>query len=374
MKHIALITWIAGGNFGTSLQCFALNKFLTDHGYNCTYLWQPQVHISFLKGIMKRLFTALGVLQLRDEYRLRKRLDYKKQKKLKRFLDENIKQFRVRDNRQLEQFVQSIDVLCVGSDQVWNAYYNFDPFNFLSFGGETKRISFASSVGTKNFPAEHSAKIEKLLKKFDHISVREETGREAIVELTGRTDIKTVLDPTFLLTDKDWKCVGENAKIEINVPKKYILVYFVGQNPSYREQLERVRKETCINDIIVIPLIEDSSINSIEGAIVYREAAISEFVSLIEQAAWVCTDSFHATAISINLSQNFTEFLRFKDADRASQNSRIYDILDTFGLSDRLYNKDNKAWAEPIAYNQIARKLANLRKDSTDWLLNAIEN
>ena len=33
MKNVVLVTWIGGGNYGTSLQSFALHKKLSDLGY-----------------------------------------------------------------------------------------------------------------------------------------------------------------------------------------------------------------------------------------------------------------------------------------------------------------------------------------------------
>lgn len=37
-KKIMLVTWLGGGNFGTSLQSFALTKKLNTMGYYCCFL------------------------------------------------------------------------------------------------------------------------------------------------------------------------------------------------------------------------------------------------------------------------------------------------------------------------------------------------
>jgi hypothetical protein len=266
-----------------------------------------------------------------------------------------------------------MDVFCVGSDQVWNAYYKFNSFNFLDFAEDSKRISYASSMGTKDFPEEYKNDIKPLLSKFSHISLREEAGCNAVAKLTGRRDIKKVLDPTFLLDEEDWKHVGDKAEIEFELPKEYILVYLIGNNENYAKQIEYLKQRTGINNIIVIPAVENPNL-TIKGAIIYRYAAVAEFIFLLYHATWVCTDSFHATAISINMGKNFTEFLRFKDGDKASQNSRIYDILNTFKLSDRLYTEENINWAKPIDFTKVHSILQALRKDSSEWLVNAIEH
>ena len=256
---------------------------------------------------------------------------------------------------------------------MWNAYYNFNPFNFLNFAKDCKRISYASSMGTKDFPEKFKNDIKQLLSKFSYISLREEAGCNAVAKLTGRKDIKKVLDPTFLLNAEDWLRVGEKAEIEIELPKEYILVYLIGNNDNYAKQVECLKQKTGINNVIIIPAVENPKL-TINGAIIYRYAAVSEFIYLLYHATWVCTDSFHATAISINLGKNFTEFLRFKDGDKASQNSRIYDVLNTFQLSDRLYTEECSNWSKPIDFTVAHGILQTLRKDSSEWLVNAIEH
>ena len=100
---------------------------------------------------------------------------------------------------------------------------------------------------------------------------------------------------------------------------------------------------------------------------------IAEWINLIRNAEFVCTDSFHATAVSINLEQNFVEFMRFKDSDKSSQNSRIYDVLNHYGLSSRIYNNEKSDWALPIYYSLITKKLDSDREKSVNFLSNAIE-
>lgn len=74
------------------------------------------------------------------------------------------------------------DAYIVGSDQVWNfgkgnlrIFKNVIHSYFLDFGkSETKRISYAASWGGRNnFLGNEKSEIQKLLKNFDFISVRE---------------------------------------------------------------------------------------------------------------------------------------------------------------------------------------------------------
>jgi hypothetical protein len=371
-KRIQIVTWLGNGNFGTSLQSYALYHFLSIKGYDCSILSSFNYKHFSLKGYLKMILSALGIMKIRERRKIKKASDSRKLMKLSEFFEHNIRQESVSNPWQYRNLLRNTDVFCVGSDQVWNAYFNFSPFNFLDFAGNVKRISYASSMGTKDFPEEYKETIKNLLLKFAHISLRETTGRKAVSRLTGRNDIKTVLDPTFLLTAKDWNSVSEQSRIEISLPKNYMLVYLIGNNDNYPKQVRELQTKTGIENVIVIPAVENPNFE-IKGSIVYRDAAVAEFVKLIKDAAWVCTDSFHATALSINIGKNFTEFLRFKDSDQGSQNSRIYDVLDTFMLQNRLYNEMQDLWSKPIDYKESHAILDHLRMDSTDWLVNAIE-
>lgn len=94
---------------------------------------------------------------------------------------------------------------------------------------------------------------------------------------------------------------------------------------------------------------------------------------LIQHAELVCTDSFHATAISINLSIDFIEFLRFNNDDNKSQNSRIYDLLEHYQLQERIYTP-HKDITQKIKYDPIKCILEKDRIDSMAYLINAIES
>lgn len=371
-KRIQIVTWLGNGNFGTSLQSYALYHFLSIKGYDCSILSPFNYKHFSLKGYLKMILSAVGIMKIRERRKIRKAADSKKLIKLSKFFENNIRQKAVSNPWQYKKLLRSTDVFCDGSDQVWNAYFNFSAFNFLDFAGNVKRISYASSMGTKDFPEKYKETIKNLLLKFAHISLRETTGREAVSRLTGRKDSKTVLDPTFLLTAEDWSSVAKQSQIEISVSKNYMLVYLIGNNDNYPKQVRELQEKTGIENVIIIPAVENPNFE-IQGSIVYRNAAVAEFVKLLKDATWVCTDSFHATALSINFGKNFTEFLRFKDSDKGSQNSRIYDVLDTFKLQNRLYNEMQEMWYKPIDYKESHEILNHLRTDSTDWLINAIE-
>ena len=372
MNNITLVTWLGSGNFGTSLQSFALHRKLQDLGYSVTFLSGCPKKFT-IKNKIKYVLGLIGVDLSSIKRIIKGEKLTPKQKKLKRFIKDNYNLAEaINSKRQLDRIVDSTDVFVTGSDQIWNTVYCFNPFYFLDFAKDKKRIAYASSMGISDFPNEHKQAVKSLLSKFQHVGVREKTAAKAISSLLGRDNIRQVLDPTFLLDKKDWFAISEKAYIEIDINDKYIFCYLIGNNSWYKEQLQDVVASTGIKKVIVVPAVENKDF-SVEGATKYDAAGPLEFIKLIKEAAFVCTDSFHATALSLNMEVPFVEFMRFSDDSKGSQNSRLYDILERYNLTYRIYNKTDKRWAEIIDYSAVSNQINNDRKASLDFLVESIE-
>ena len=368
--RISLVTWLGNGNYGTALQSYALYQKLKLLGYDISFLPYFDRHFR-LKSILKGVLSVVGILQRHDK---KKFVKTKALKKLYAFQKEKYEIRHIYFRKQYKRLLNQTDVLVTGSDQIWNAWYSFNPFYFLDFAKDKKRIAYASSIGTNDFPEKYKGEIKKLLSRFSHIGVREQAAAKAVSTLLNRDDVQQVLDPTFLLEPHEWNELAKEADVEQKLPSKYILCYLIGNNPHYTKQLLNVAAKCGIKNIIIIPAAENKSF-SVPESIVYDAAGPKEFVFLIQHATLVCTDSFHATAISINLSINFIEFLRFKDTDKESQNSRIYDILNHYGLRSKIYSSDDEEeWLKEIDYTLVQAILAKDRIESAKFLIDSIEH
>ena len=368
-KSIGLLTWLASPNYGTNLQAFALFSALKKLGYPTTFICPFAV--PSLKSLPRRM--ARHLLKFLHPRRHQPPAPAtKKSLRVARFIDEEIARTRIRSRADYHRLLRTTDVFCVGSDQLWNSYYTKDTFMLLPWAKGVKRISYATSIGTDDIAPDMRATYRRELRKFAHLSLREETGCRAIAALTSRTDVRRVLDPTLLLTPDDWRAVAQNAEADLPLPSPYILCYLIGANAAYHAQLQDVQQRIGIPRIIHLPAAEASDF-TIPEAIRCEDAGVREFLRLLDGAALVVTDSFHATALSINLRRPFIEFLRFPETAAANQNSRIHDLLSVFHLQNRLYAPDSAAWAEPLDYSPAASLLASARADSLAYLVNAIE-
>ena len=331
-KLLTIVTWKGGENFGTCLQGYALQEKLIALGYH-VYLLPDVPHSKGIKSWIQWVMSCLGLMQFRIW--IKRKHDFQTNKRM-RWENKAYRTLTLWTQWQVNRLIKKTDCFITGSDQIWNTYHHFMPMQFLDFAGDKKRIAYASSIGTNDIKAEYREQVAKWWKKFAHIGVREQRAVEIVQEMTGRTDVRQVLDPTLLMTADEWRQLAADVYYEVLLPKKYIFCYLVGANVRYAEQLRDVQQKLGIKDIVIVPACENPDF-SIEGATVYRMATAVEFVDLLSRAEFVCTDSFHATAFCLNLQKPFVEFMRFKDDDVRSQNSRIHDILGRYGLENRIY-------------------------------------
>ena len=366
---IGIVTWIGNGNFGTTLQAFALQWKLRQEGFDA-YIVAAWKGKSTIKYVCRKLLGILGFPTVQNKAFFIKASPHNGAK-IYGFIREYIKIVHTGIFRDLQDIVKSTDVFMSGSDQIWNVGYKFNPFMFLDFAGDKQRVAYASSIGLSQIPPQNVDKMRRLLSRYSHIGVRERTAVKIVSELLNRNDVTQVLDPTFLLDSSEWERIGSGAKYEMEIPEEFILCYLIGKRDNYEHQLCEVKRQSGIDNVIILPAAENAQF-TIQGAINYAQAGPCEFVDLIRKASLICTDSFHATAVSINFSKNFVEFMRFDETDGNSQNSRIYDLLGRYGLARQIYKEKNESWLLPIQYNKVQRLLSRDRADSWNYLINAI--
>ena len=96
-----------------------------------------------------------------------------------------------------------------------------------------------------------------------------------------------------------------------------------------------------------------------------------EFINLINNAEYVITTSFHATAFSIILEKKFITVPNEKTG------SRMINLLNKLNLEDRIIKSIEEAkknnWNKDINYEQVKNILEKERKKSIDFLKRSIE-
>ena len=263
----------------------------------------------------------------------------------------------------LESSPPQADIYLTGSDQVWGpiAGGSMDKAYCLSFAPQDGIcISFAASFGKSDFVQANQDAFSSLLSRYRMISVREDSGITQLAQM-GIPAVQ-VLDPTLMLSENDWKPFGATRPLK----QDYVLVYQLHNNPELNAYAKRAARE------LGLPLVRlSASLHQISrgGRFVYLPDSHT-FLSYIRHARCVITDSFHATAFSINFSTPFVNILS------PEQNTdRIMSLLRLTGLKQRLLSSpaDTALAAAPVDFTNAHAALSHAREKSLIQLRNAIE-
>ena len=70
---------------------------------------------------------------------------------------------------------------------------------------------------------------------MDYISVREESGKKIVSEISKKEAI-TLVDPTLMLDASEWNKISQKPSSLCN-DEKYILMFFFGKDFRYRKTI-----------------------------------------------------------------------------------------------------------------------------------------
>lgn len=253
------------------------------------------------------------------------------------------------------------DILCTGSDQVWNSGWNDGveyPF-YLSFAGDkTPKISFSASFGKDKLDEKEIEIVKPLLQKYDYLTVREKSA-VSILNNIGIKNVSFTLDPTLFLTKEQWKKHMKKSKTD----EPYIFVYQLNRSKSFDKMAVRFAKSKKMK-LVRLCLRYDQIILPGRKRFIPE---IREFLSLIHNADYVITDSFHATAFSINFNKQFFSVLP------QMYNCRLKDFLGIFNLENRIVSSfSDFESAGMIDYGKVNTILDDERKKSMEHLKYAL--
>ena len=232
----------------------------------------------------------------------------------------------------------------------------------MRFAPFEKRIAFAPSFGRNFVPDYNKRKIRKYISEIKYKSVREASGLDIIKELTGE-DAIVLVDPTLVLNCREWI-----SSLHINEDKKekYLLAYFLDFPSQKAIKAVNDISEKYNLEIVSLPYIfKDKYLSNV------KSAGPREFVEYVKNAAFVCTDSFHGTAFSLNFNIPFFTFER-EYGIAENQSTRIEAILKMTDHSNR-YEANNFASCMDISFEKSNEILNFERRKSLEYLTSILK-
>lgn len=262
----------------------------------------------------------------------------------------------------------------VGSDQVWRPTFSRGIYNyFLDFARnqDVKRIAYAASFGTDEweFTFEQEKVCSELLRKFDKVSVREESAVGLCYQHFGIKP-SLVADPTMLLTASDYRELID--KDNTVIPPHTIMTYILNHKRSVNYDIvDAVAKLMGCTVIEGYPRHRGHEVkmSDINKCIV---KPVEQWLHGIRDAEYVVTDSFHGTVFSLLFNKQFLVI-----DNPVSGSTRLQSILTRFGLSDRLISTPEDVSATTLSaridYKMLNPKIEAFRRESLHYLYDALQ-
>lgn len=390
-KKIGIAAVTYKDNFGSALQTYATQYTLEKLGCDARIFEIKGVHRSIMA---KKLWYYAGRLfdPIEAKY-LFANLSSRSRKQASVATDQFAQEMKVRHqmyqnfNKKWNKMLPTVkgwdglrkqaaemDAVVVGSDQLWRPSNIVGCYYTLEFVPDNiKKVSFSTSFGVPELPARLHKHAKKYLSRMEHISVREDSGVRIVKRESGR-EATVVCDPTMMLTAEEWMHIQDEKPF---ADGKYILMYLMGDNPGQREFVKKLKEATGCR---IVGLLHGATYISYDEDVVDEKpfnVGPSEFVNLIRNAQYVCTDSFHCCVFSILNSTKFFAFRRWPDDSKFSANDRLYTLLKFTGLERRMLDGSENVKvcaSDEINFKDVLERVNRRRKESLVFLVNALNS
>lgn len=372
--NVGILTFHFSDNYGAALQAYALRRWLTEQGHHASFIDYRPAHIEHggrlsMPTSPARIRANLKVVYLAVSSFIHEHFGNRDQKeKFVRFREHFLdisSGSALTDNGASLAAAQSFDLIVAGSDQIWSPsqHFGFDPNYFLAFAQAfpARKISYAASFGRDRVSSSEAAQLPPLLHHFDAISVREASGAALVEQATGHRPAN-VPDPTLL--HSSYSELTDRAPPEHNDP--YIFCYGLRSPDNIRQTADLVSEQ------LGCPVLSPHNPHRrwVEiGTTVYPDPG--EWVSLVKNARFVVTNSFHGTVFALLFRKPF--IVAGLTGERAAANARAIHLLRAVGLDNRFapsFSAQNvqALMAREIDWEAVDRRLADLRHAGSAFL------
>ena len=191
----------------------------------------------------------------------------------------------------------------------------------MQFARPEQRIALAPSFGIDSASSSQLKRLSRYLEKFERVSVREEKGARLIKAATGR-EVEVVCDPTLVLSPEEWRRISNH---DLTPKSPYYFAYVLGgKEGEAGSALSSLAEE---KELPIVYLSDREKPGE-------PPAGPAEFISLIDHAEHVVTDSFHAAVFASILQTSLTIVHR---EGGASMFSRLETLSEILGIEQKIY-------------------------------------
>jgi len=359
--NIYTVTYIHK-NYGSLLQAYALQTCLKRNGATPIIIQKQssKSRTKIRRFISRLLSDVIFILKPYQDYNFRRRLmltidDYKygaKYKKLDSFTKDMLSIVNITNENDFIETIDNNSVFLAGSDQVWNSPLKLSWYAFQWVDGKYDKYSYAASIGKSLLSDEDLEKYKSALSPFKSISLRERQALN-IFEPIFTDKVRQDLDPTLLWDKNFWRKIESPRLIE----EPYVFVYRLRPNDDVFDLARKVSKEKNCRIVYT-----GSYAYSAKDVKTIYDAGVEDFLSLIDHAEAVVTNSFHGTAFSVIYEKPFLS------AKVATTGSRAESLLSLLDLKSQYISNMDEDFSLQIDYAKANTILSKERDKSLDYL------
>ncbi len=358
---VGILTFHRAANYGAVLQSYALQKTLDSIGvqnevidYRCEHIEKhyspkPSVSIRHTKHFLKAVSQAPQKAKIRKTFNC--------------FLNDYMTMSAAFSKEDLPQNVDKYNTIICGSDQVWNPLStNSDSTYFLDFVSDnTRKMSYAASIGISDWYERLSEDNKKNLKSFDAVSIREPDSLE-LVKKVYDSEILINVDPTVLIEKEEWNEIADASNLNHS---KYIFVYVMQPSNELYEVAKKLAKEKGLKIYSISATEKKCKIGkNVKGA------SVNDFLWFIKNASYVVTNSFHGLIFSMIFEKEF--FWNYQQG-KSMSNNRLDMLSKQYGIDIRCFSENKKLKDyEQLDYNMIKCTMLKQREASIEYLKNNV--
>lgn len=378
-----IVSYLEHTNYGSSLQAYATMKIVQALGYDFTFIkYQKHRNLMDWLKIIPGLILSGGLELIKNKLTYRFNCfihpTYSSNQMIRKQEARNFKEkeflpyFKTYVGyKNLCEGSKEYDAIFVGSDQTWRPYGFYSNYwNLIFVDDSIPKFSYAASYGVSQIPIVQKKGTKKYLERLNMISVREQKGKE-IIESISNKKAQVVADPTMLIEKDEWMNFAKKSKYQLPI-EKYIFCYFLGKRKDIREEVQKLAKATNLKIVTMRHMDEYIPMDETFGDYFPYNINPYDFVNLLANAEYVCTDSFHGTVFSIIMHKKFCTFYRIKPTHHNSTHSRIDNLLNIFKLNEQKFSGNILNITKDIDYNTVDKILINYRKESLDFFQTAL--
>lgn len=364
MKRIGVVSYNIHANFtnyGSALQSWALNQVIGRLGYYA-------VMVDYCPDVLKdkdplnpftnmwdkdeesRRMCELTMPAIRENYH-----------KFEKFYTDRFNRSKPYTRENFNEIMNEVDSFVCGSDTIFSPdEFGLDDGYLANYDCmRHNSVAYAASFGDPHFDKESYSELDRKILNFRALGIRESLMIPYLKERTS-VPVEKVIDPTLLLKKSDYEEITERKRL---VEERYLLYYSRRYNPKAEEYARSLARKNGWK-IVEISL---RATNEEKGHIMFYQAGVEEFLSLVKHAEFIVTNSFHGMIFSVQFQKQFVVF------SRELCNTKIEELLKLFGLQDRMLVSGEEKYEYDIDYEKVESKIARARNFSVAFLKRELE-